>query len=82
MKEREMSAIRKECQKRQSEHEKNAKCSKIQTRQIEADLKKEQDVLESVQKTTEVQRKECKKISNEIRNNEGKIFFIFRIVQL
>ena len=60
-------------------HEKNAERSKKQARVLEDDLKKERDVLESVRKSAEVQRKECKKISDEVRETEGLFYFIFQV---
>ena len=64
--------------KKQSMHEKNAERSKKQARVLEDDLKKERDVLESVRKSAEVQRKECKKISDEVRETEGLFFSFFK----
>ena len=59
--------------KKHTMHEKNSERAKKETRRLQDDLKKERDVLESIRKSTEIERKACKKISDEVKTTEGKI---------
>ena len=59
--------------KKHTMHEKNSERAKKETRRLQDDIKKEREVLESIRKSTEIERKACKKISDEVKTTEGKI---------
>ena len=54
-------------------HEKNSERAKKETRRLQDEMKKEREVLESIRKSTEIERNACKKISDEVKTTEGKI---------
>jgi len=54
-------------------HEKNSERAKKETRRLQDELKKEREVLDSIRKSTETQRKDCKKLSDDVKTTEGKI---------